>query len=132
MAKKYVNPKDIDEELIRSLVDHSQADTIPVNDPQPDMPQQPLKVVIRESNPLIIKPTIVSDYRETFFRPSSRDNLVIFRLEAQTRRKLNIVYARLNSGQTTFYGFVDNILQHHLETYKDQINDLSKNHSDIL
>ena len=33
---------------------------------------------------------------------------------------------RLGNGKSTLYGYIDNILIHHLESYKDIINDLSK------
>lgn len=121
--KRFVNPKDIDEDLIRNLVDSA-----------PDYKQTEIHPIQREeilSSPIpAINPIL--DYRAVFFKPNRIRKRVSFHLDAETKMKLNIIWQRLGDGQTNLPAFVDNILRHHLETFKDAINNLSKNHSDIL
>lgn len=121
--KRFVNPNDIDENLIRDLVDSA-------TDYKQNEKVLLSKISNQVANNLGINPTL--DYRRIFLKPVKIGQRCTFHLDVTTKKLLEIVLQRLGDGQTNLPAFVDNILRHHLETFKDAINNLSKNHSDIL
>lgn len=131
MPRKYVNPKTIDEELIKNLVDTSPDYTIPGQSGLlPTAEAESVGTPLGEHSKLSAGDI---DYRAVFLQENLKTvDRISCHIDRKIKTKLHTVLTRLGDGKMTLYGYIDNILIHHLQTYKDTINDLSKNHSDIL
>lgn len=130
MPRKYVNPKTIDEELIKNLVDTSPDYTIPGQ--SGSLPTAVAENDGAQSGAQFQSSAVNIDYRTVFLRENITVDRICCRIDRDVKNKLQTVLTRLGNGRITLYSYIDNILIHHLQTYKDIINDLSKNHSDIL
>ena len=130
MPRKYVDQKIIDEDLIKKLVDTSpdytisgQSELLPTAVPKNQDTQSGEQVLPSAEN---------IDYRAVFLQENGTVDRICCHINGDVKNKLHTVLIRLGNGKSTLYGYIDNILIHHLESYKDIINDLSKNQSDIL
>ena len=130
MPRKYVNPKTIDEELIKNLVDTSPDYTIPGQ--SGSLPTAVAENDGAQSGAQFQPSAVNIDYRTVFLRENITVDRICCRIDRDVKNKLQTVLTRLGNGRISLYSYIDNILIHHLQTYKDIINDLSKNHSDIL
>lgn len=126
MAKKYSNPKDVDEKLIMEIVDSSPDYTAP------GMLKKIQGAKQENTSNFSSDSSVGIDYKKIFFSHKKMVERRTFHLNPETKLKLETVLQRLGDGQISLFGYVDNILIHHLQTYKETINDLSKNHSDII
>lgn len=130
MPRKSVNPKTIDEELIKNLVDTSPDYTIPGQ--SGSLPTAVAENDGAQSGAQFQPSAVNIDYRTVFLRENITVDRICCRIDRDVKNKLQTVLTRLGNGRISLYSYIDNILIHHLQTYKDIINDLSKNHSDIL
>ena len=130
MPRKSVNPKTIDEELIKNLVDTSPDYTIPGQ--SGSLPTTVAENDGAQSGAQFQPSAVNIDYRTVFLRENITVDRICCRIDRDVKNKLQTVLTRLGNGRISLYSYIDNILIHHLQTYKDIINDLSKNHSDIL
>lgn len=145
-GKKRVNRADIDEALIRDLIGGQPAmpgaeDSIPAlaasgsilepdNSPAPRQEPKPTLIPASPKPQQIKQPApevTPSSYRLTFLTSKKYVARATCHLAQSTHEKLGIVAQRLGGGNMSLTTLVNNILTHHLETYRDQINELIKN-----
>lgn len=76
----------------------------------------------------------VAGYERTFLRQRIVSHRSVVYISEETKRKLSEVVQRLGWGSVSLTTYVENILAHHLESHREEINRLSrrKNHKDIL
>lgn len=53
-------------------------------------------------------------------------------MEREVRDALQMVVKRIGDKDLTVCGYIDNILRAHLETHREEINEISRDHADIL
>lgn len=66
------------------------------------------------------------DYERTFLIPTDYSNRASLYVSAQTKRKILEIVKKIGNERLTATSFVDNILQHHIATFRDDINRLYK------
>ncbi len=73
-----------------------------------------------------------SNYEKVFFQNITLSNRRSVYVSQTTHEKLNQIVSILGKGKVTVSGYVETIIQHHLEKHKDKINELYKNNIDHL
>lgn len=73
-----------------------------------------------------------SNYEEVFFQNMTLLNRRSVYVSQTTHEKINQIVSILGKGKVTVSGYVETIIQHHLEKHKDEINELYKNNVDRL
>lgn len=73
-----------------------------------------------------------SIYEEMFFQSMMLSNRRSVYVSQTTHEKLSRIVSILGNGKVTVSGYVETIIQHHLEKHKDEINELYKNNIDRL
>lgn len=76
----------------------------------------------------------MAGYEGTFLRQRIVTHRSVVYISEETKRKLSQVVRRLGWGSVSLTTYVENILAHHLESHREEINRISrrKNHKDIL
>ena len=76
----------------------------------------------------------MAGYEGTFLRQRIVTHRSVVYISEETKRKLSQVVRRLGWGSVSLTTYVENILAHHLECHREEINRISrrKNHKDIL
>ena len=64
------------------------------------------------------------DYERTFLIPTDYSDRASLYVSAQTKRKILEIVKKIGNERLTATSFVDNILQHHIATFRDDINRL--------
>lgn len=114
MTRKQVRRENIDENLILNLIDG--VDAPPGITPKLTPVTDPPKMLAD-----------ISDYERAFLQSRKCHIRMICRLERDLWQKLNIVVRFLGNGKLTVPGLVNNIIQHHIETYREEINEMIRN-----
>lgn len=73
-----------------------------------------------------------SNYEAMFFQNMTLSNRRSVYVSQTTHEKINQIVSILGKGKVTVSGYVETIIQHHLEKHKDTINELYKNNIDHL
>ena len=73
-----------------------------------------------------------SNYEKVFFQNMTLSNRRSVYVSQTTHEKINQIVSILGKGKVTVSGYVETIIQHHLEKHKDTINELYKNNIDHL
>lgn len=93
-------------------------DTEKIPDETPSVPaaQEPRR---RRTPPL-------SDYKRMFLTPVEYGIRATLYVNASTKRKILEILKRIGGERLSATSYVDNILQHHIETFRDDINRLDR------
>ena len=123
----------VDEDLIKSMMtrDIPRLGTVPVNEKKE--PEQ----VIDEENPVMDAPAP----REQKRRREPKDYSLLFLQKSGGAKRQTYINADLHDTISKILGiiardisvpnFIDNVLENHLKEYKNEINDLYKDNSDL-
>lgn len=67
-----------------------------------------------------------SDYERVFFRKGVIQGRSYVYINDETKMKITEIVKRIGLGEISVATYVNNILQHHLESYKEEINKVHK------
>ena len=121
MVKKQ-NPR-IDEELVRQMIGGQVVDTDA--EPQPEDAPPPEAASAAEPRR---RRAPLPDFKKTFLLPqdNTRTSRSSIYVSAHIKRMITEVVKKIGQEHMTVTAYVDNILRHHLELYKDDINRIHK------
>ena len=130
MAKQTIFPK-VDEDFMREVISQG----FPMKKETAN--EKKLSTIIKEDEPVIETPKIKepqkrrrteqTDYRETYFEKvdlTDRQSLYISR---ETHLTLLSIVNVIGGHKANISSYVENIILHHLESHKDEINNLYEN-----
>ncbi|WP_304952273.1 DUF3408 domain-containing protein [uncultured Alistipes sp.] len=130
MAKKQ-NPR-IDEELVRQMIGGQAPLTENVvvdtdSEPQPEDAPPPEAASAGTAEPRRRRAAL-PDFKKTFLLPqdNTRTSRSSIYVSAHIKRMITEVVKKIGQEHMTVTAYVDNILRHHLELYKDDINRIHK------
>lgn len=150
MAKKQIRREDIDEDLILNLI--GGVDTPPRITPQPTPPASPPKTStpeVHEAAEIRETPRVKSDadtspakvkgdagnrkseFEQLFLRTRASQPQTTCRIARETGEKLNLIVRMLGGSGISLKTYVNNILDAHLEQYRDEIKNLIINAKNI-
>lgn len=147
MAKKQGRYEPIDEDVIRNLIGGVDAPPrlVPKPAPAAEPPETPPPESPADASPTEVervaatavptsrtRKTEASDYERFFLQSRKCQARMICRLERDLWQKLNLVVQLLGNGKLTVPGLVNNIVQHHIATYREEINKMIKNTTNNL
>ncbi len=77
---------------------------------------------------------MIPDYERTFLVPTDYGNRASLYVSVSTKRKILEILKRIGGERLTATSFVDNILRHHIEVFRDEINriDRARNSEDLV
>lgn len=140
MAKKPIINDDLDIEaiLLRRIAEStgptgSVLDLSPEDDPATPQPIAD-DVAAEKTDRRRKSKSVESAYEKQFLKPNVVQNRSVIYIDTDTKKKLSDVVRRLGWGRISVTAYADNILSHHLATFRDEINRLyrQKNNKDIL
>ena len=68
----------------------------------------------------------VPDYERTFLSPANYDSRASLYVSTATKRKLLEIFKRIGGERLTATAYIDNILRHHIEVFREEINRIYK------
>ena len=131
MPGKIVDPGSIDEDLLRDLVGGvPRPDAVPI----PSVPLEPADVSsmktaeAADTSPEVRRRKVtLPDYESTFLKSKTVRHRMTVSISENTKKKLSAVVQYLGTPDLSISGLVENILSHHLDLYRDEINRLYRN-----
>lgn len=66
------------------------------------------------------------DFRKTFLHPTPFQRRGNVYLSLETKRRIHSVVQRIGEGNLTITDYVENIMRHHLDLYRDDINRINR------
>ena len=131
MPRKIVDPGSIDEVLLRDLVGGvPRPDAVPI----PSVPLEPAYVSsmktteAADTSPEVRRRKVtLPDYESTFLKSKTVRHRMTVSISENTKKKLSAVVQYLGTPDLSISGLVENILSHHLDLYRDEINRLYRN-----
>ena len=131
MPRKIVDPGSIDEDLWRDLVGGvPRPDAVPI----PSVPLEPADVSsmktaeAADTSPEVRRRKVtLPDYESTFLKSKTVRHRMTVSISENTKKKLSAVVQYLGTPDLSISGLVENILSHHLDLYRDEINRLYRN-----
>lgn len=138
MAKK---PKiEVDEELMRQMIAGQAPLTSKVvrriSDEEPDDTHdaaQETPDAEEQSPPSDDRPEFrhrrmipAPDYERTFLSPANYDSRSSLYVSTATKRKLLEIFRRIGGERLTATAYIDNILRHHIDVFREEINRIYK------
>ena len=66
------------------------------------------------------------DFRKTFLHPTPFQRRGSVYLSMETKRRIHSVVQRIGEGNLTVTDYVENIMRHHLDLYRDDINRINR------
>lgn len=131
MPRKIVDPGSIDEDLLRDLVGGvPRPDATPI----PSVPLEPADVSsmktaeAADTSPEVRRRKVtLPDYESTFLKSKTVRHRMTVSISENTKKKLSAVVQYLGTPDLSISGLVENILSHHLDLYRDEINRLYRN-----
>ena len=66
------------------------------------------------------------DFRKTFLHPTPFQRRGRVYLSMETKRRIHSVVQRIGEGNLTVTDYVENIMRHHLDLYRDDINRINR------
>lgn len=139
MVKKQIRREAIDEDLIRNLIGGVDAPPTLVPKPAatglsaelpPPEPRPPATVAELVPKPLPrlkVKGAEGTEYEHLFLHPRASSSDTTCRIERGLREKLGLIVRMLGGDDMTVKAYINNIIDLHLEQYRDEINALLKN-----
>lgn len=70
--------------------------------------------------------TVKPDFRKTFLHPTPFQRRGSVYLSMETKRRIHSVVQRIGEGNLTVTDYVENIMRHHLDLYRDDINRINR------
>lgn len=135
MPRKIIPPEDINEEYLRDLVGNvspvlrnpdaepeSAPGSVPETGPSPG-DSVPAATAKRRRISLPI-------YTDTFLKRVTHKRRVTINISEQMRETLKTILQHIGPFHLTLGGYIENILRNHVETYRDEINELNRNERD--
>ena len=131
MPRKIVDPGSIDEDLLHDLVGGvPRPDAVPI----PSVPLEPADVSsmktaeAADTSPEVRRRKVtLPDYESTFLKSKTVRHRMTVSISENTKKKLSAVVQYLGTPDLSISGLVENILSHHLDLYRDEINRLYRN-----
>ena len=68
----------------------------------------------------------VPDYERTFLSPANYDSRASLYVSTATKRKLLEIFKRIGGERLTATAYIANILRHHIEVFREEINRIYK------
>lgn len=123
-SRRRADPSAIDEALIRELIGGHTPALLPREGPlaapppriEPEPTDAPNAVSVATGN-----------YTELFLQPGRIKRRACCYVGWETKRKLELIVRCFDQGNLSLSALIDNILTHHLTTYRNEINEMIKN-----
>lgn len=121
-----------------SVVRDQEEDQNPIEQGEKILPdEKPVQKILTEKVAQveeIMPPTPVSmkrgavkpDFRKTFLHPTPFQRRGSVYLSMETKRQIHSVVQRIGEGNLTVTDYVENIMRHHLDLYRDDINRINR------
>lgn len=131
MRRKIVDPNDINELALLDYVancDTSLESVEPMKTESSDIALPPSETEPKR------KKIIQADFRTTFLTHTIvRDRYAVY-ISRDTKQTIENIIQHLSTNKVSLSGYIENVLRHHVELYKDEINReyRAKNKNEIL
>lgn len=120
-----------------SVVRDQEEDQDPIEQGEKIPDEEPVRIVLAEEVARveeIMPPIPVStkrgavkpDFRKTFLHPTPFQRRGSVYLSLETKRRIHSVVQRIGEGNLTVTDYVENIMRHHLDLYRDDINRINR------
>lgn len=120
-----------------SVVRDQEEDQDPIEQSEKIPDEKPVQIVLTEKvaqveeiiplPPVSIKRGAVKpDFRKTFLHPTPFQRRGSVYLSLETKRRIHSVVQRIGEGNLTVTDYVENIMRHHLDLYRDDINRINR------
>lgn len=134
--REKIQPKENPES--ESVVRNQEEDQKPIEQDEKILPdEKPVQIILAEevaqveeeipSSPVTTKRGAVKpDFRKTFLHPTPFQRRGSVYLSMETKRRIHSVVQRIGEGNLTVTDYVENIMRHHLDLYRDEINRINR------
>ena len=119
-----------------SVVRDQEEDLDPIEQSEKIPDEKPVQNILTEKvaqveiiplPPVSIKRGAVKpDFRKTFLHPTPFQRRGSVYLSMETKRRIHSVVQRIGEGNLTVTDYVENIMRHHLDLYRDEINRINR------
>ncbi|NDV96488.1 DUF3408 domain-containing protein [Dysgonomonas sp. 521] len=131
MAKKE-KETEIDEDFLLASIGDKKEGKIPIEKEEKVENVEPQKVKEPAPNRRSKRSNNTEDYATTFLcRNEIRERKSIY-VSQLVHEKVKLIIKRIADDDASVGGYIDNVLKHHLEKYKEEINTLNRNERDDL
>lgn len=131
MAKKEKEPE-IDEDFLLASIGDKKEGKVPIEQEEQTESVEPQKVKEPIVNRRNKRSNNTEDYASTFLcRNEIRERKSIY-VSQLVHEKVKLIVKRIADDDASVGGYIDNVLKHHLEKYKEEINTLNRNERDDL
>lgn len=131
MAKKEREPE-IDEDFLLASIGDKKEGKAPIEKEEQTESVELRKVKEPTINKRSKRSNNTEDYASTFLcRNEIRERKSIY-VSQLVHEKVKLIVKRIADDDASVGGYIDNVLKHHLEKYKEEINTLNRNERDDL
>ena len=131
MAKKE-KESEIDEDFLLASIGDKKEGKTPIEKEEKVESVEPQKAKEPASNKRSRRSNNTEDYATTFLcRNEIRERKSIY-VSQLVHEKVKLIIKRIANDDASVGGYIDNVLKHHLEKYKEEINTLNRNEKDDL
>lgn len=131
MAKKEKEPE-IDEDFLLASIGDKKEGKVPIEKEEQTESVEPQKIKEPTINKRSKRSNNTEDYANTFLcRNEIRERKSIY-VSQLVHEKVKLIIKRIADDDASVGGYIDNVLKHHLEKYKEEINTLNRNERDDL
>ena len=131
MAKKE-KETEIDEDFLLASIGDKKEGKTPIEKEEKAESVEPKKVKESVINRRSKRSNNTEDYATTFLcRNEIRERKSIY-VSQLVHEKVKLIIKRIADDDDSVGGYIDNVLKHHLEKYKEEINTLNRNERDDL
>lgn len=128
MAKKE-KESEIDEDFLLASIGDKKEGKTPIEKEEKVEPQKAKEPAINKRSR---RNNNTEDYATTFLcRNEIRERKSIY-VSQLVHEKVKLIIKRIADDDASVGGYIDNVLKHHLEKYKEEINTLNRNERDDL
>lgn len=129
MAKKET---EIDEDFLLASIGDKKEGKAPIEKKEEIENVEPQKIKQPVTNRRSKRSNNTEDYATTFLcRNEIRERKSIY-VSQLVHEKVKLIIKRIADDDASVGGYIDNVLKHHLEKYKEEINTLNRNERDDL
>jgi len=131
MAKKE-EETEIDEDFLLASIGDKKEGKVPIDKEEKIESIEPQKVKEPTINKRSKRSNNTEDYATTFLcRNEIRERKSIY-VSQLVHEKVKLIIKRIADDDASVGGYIDNVLKHHLEKYKEEINMLNRNERNDL
>lgn len=131
MAKKE-KETEIDEDFLLASIGDKKEGKTPIEKEETVERVEPQKIKEPATNRRSKRSNNTEDYATTFLcRNEIRERKSIY-VSQLVHEKVKLIIKRIADDDASVGGYIDNVLKHHLEKYKEEINTLNRNERDDL